>query len=600
MSPEQAAAERAIDARSDIYSLATVLYEMLAGEPPFTGPTTQAIIAKRLSGPAPSVRVVRPSVPLPVDRALARALALVAADRFSGMMEFAAAVDSVNTRTAAGPPPRGRRAALLLSIALLLLLGLSAVLWPRPGVGTSPDDAPADSAAVLPFSDQSPGQDDEYFSDGLTEELTTALARIPGLHVVARSSAFQFKGSTVDIREVGRRLRVRAVLQGSVRRSGDRLHVNAQLVNARDGYELWSESYDRELVDVFQVQEEIARAIGGALRVRLGADSAVHRRPTADLAAHDLYLKGRFAWNQRTGASLREAASYFEQAVARDTGFAQAWAGLSDANVLLPVYGELSPATAWPRARTAALRAIALDSLSAEAYTSLAYGTMLYQWDWPASERYFLRAIAVDSTYPTAHHWYADFLAGRGRMAEALAQFRRAQELDPLSRIIGTELGWAYNSLHRPAEADSVLTQVIQLDPQYAQGYFVLAQVRIEQRRYPEAIEATKEALRLDGGAFPHGTATLIAAYARAGDTLHATALLDSLSQRTTREHIPSFAFVVAYANLGKMDLAFAALERGIRERDELLPENFFEPLLDPLKADPRYPRVAALLRGGS
>ncbi len=599
MSPEQAAAERTLDARTDIYSLGVVLYEMLAGEPPFTGPTAQAIIAKRLSGPAPSVRVVRPGVPRYVEQALATALAPVPADRFPSMAAFSAALDPAHAAADQPRPGRSRWTALLVTGALLLLLLLGGILWRRRAAGSATVAAAPSSAAVLPFTDQSAGKDEEYFSDGLTEELTTVLARIPGLHVVARSSAFQFKGSTADVREIGRRLGVGAVLEGSVRRSGNRLKVSAQLVNTRDGFELWSESYDRDMADVFQVQEEIARAIGGALQVRLGAasDSALRLRPTTDLAAHDLYLKGRFAWNGRTEVSLPQAARYFEAAVARDSNFALAWAGLADVNVLLPIYNGMAPDLAWPRAKSAALRAIALDSTSAEAYTSLAYGTMLYQWDWAASEAYFRRAIAADSAYPTAHHWYADFLAGRGRLEEALQQFRRAQALDPLSRIIAAEVGWAYTSLHRLDEADSAFARLIHLDPNYAPARSTLAQLRIEQRRYPDAIAEMQQSIRL-GGSFPHGTATLIAAYARSGDRPRALALLDSLTAQSKQAYVPPFAFAVAYANLEEMDRAFAALERGIRERDALLPENFFEPMLDPLKRDPRYPAVAARIRG--
>jgi serine/threonine-protein kinase len=291
---------------------------------------------------------------------------------------------------------------------------------------------------------------------------------------------------------------------------------------------------------VFQVQEDIARAITTALRVRLegGSDSALTRRPTGDLVAYDLYLKGRFAWNQRTETSLPQAASYFEQAVARDSTFSRAWSGLADTYVLLPIYSAIPSATAWPRAKAAAMRAIALDSGSAEAYASLAYGTMLYEWDWAGSERAFKQAIAADSAYATAHQWYADFLAGRGRLEEALIQMMRAQELDPLSRIIGTEVAWVQLSLHHLDEADSVIARVLRLDPNYAQSLFVQAQIRIEQKRYPEAIAAMRRAFEL-GGFFGHGMATLIAAYARSGERVRATDLLDSLTTRAAHEYVP-------------------------------------------------------------
>ncbi len=600
MSPEQAAAEKALDARTDIYSLGAVLYEMLAGEPPFTGPTAQVIIAKRLSGAAPSIRVTRPAVPAAVDQALRQALAMVPADRFATMAEFHAALDlqhSGERETAAGIRHQRRTGVAIGVLAVVLAAGYFLFPWRRGVAGSA---APPTSAAVLPFSDQSPAHDQAYFSDGLAEELTTVLARIPGLRVAARSSAFQFREAAIDVRDVGRQLGVGAVLEGSVRRNGNRLRVSAQLVDARNGYELWSEIYDRDIVDVFQVQEEIARAIGAALQLRLagGADTALRHRPTQDLEAYDLYLKGRFAWNQRTGNSLTEAARYFEQATARDSMLSRAWAGIADAYVLLPVYSSLSPVTTWPRAKAAALRAIALDSASAEAWTAFAYGTMLYEWDWATSEAAFKRAIAADSTYPTAHHWYADFLTGRGRQEEALIQMTRALALDPLSRIIASEVGWIQLSLDRLDEADTTLARLLRLDPNYPQALLILGQLRIEQRRYPEAIAAMKQSLEL-GGENGHAEATLVAAYARAGDRASATALLDSLTTRSARRYIPPFVFAIAYANLGDRDRAFAALERGIRERDVLMPENFFEPLLDPLKSDPRYATIAARIRGG-
>jgi tetratricopeptide (TPR) repeat protein len=393
---------------------------------------------------------------------------------------------------------------------------------------------------------------------------------------------------------------VGTVLEGSVRRSGNRLRVNAQLVNTANGYELWSETYDRNLADVFQVQEEIARAIVSALRVQLagGRDSTLVDRPTEDLDAYDLYLKGLFAMNERSETTIPEAVHYFEQAVARDSGFARAWAGLADAYVLLPLYTGTSPATTWPRAKPAALRAIKLGGGLAEAHSALAYGTMLYDWNWAEAEREFQQAIAADPRYPTAHHWYADFLAGRNRLDESLTEMRRAQELDPLSRIISAETGWVYNSLHRSAEADSEITKVLRLDPNFSQALFVLGLIRIEQGRSREAIVAFRHAL--DSGGFnAHTAGALVWAYAAAGKRDSATALLDTLSARSAHEYIPPFAFAVAYTGLGDRDKAFYWLDRGVKERDVVLPETFFELLLDPLKQDSRYAAIATRISGG-
>jgi eukaryotic-like serine/threonine-protein kinase len=603
MSPEQAAGDRELGPRTDIYSLGCVLYEMLAGEPPYTGATAQAILAKRLREPVPSVATLR-QVPVPVELAVSRALARTPADRFSSAAQFARALHQITlpgtqTIRTVRISRNVLRATALMGGLLLLVGGYLAVsrfsTTPADNMNGSPGAGPEGiaSAAVLPFTDMSATKDQEYFSDGLTEELITSLSQVPGLRVAARTSSFQFKAANADVREVGRKLAVGSVLEGSVRRSGDRLRVSAQLVSAKDGYQLWSESYDRSVADVFAVQEDIARAIVSALRVRLvgGADSTLATHPTTDLVAYDLYLKGRFAWNQRTEASIPEAAQYFEQATKRDPNFARAYAGLSDANLLLPSYASVSPAIAWPRARAAATRALALDSTLAEAYTSLAYGTMLYEWDWNRAEELFRRAIEEDSSYATAHHWYADYLAGRGRLDEALHEMRRAAELDPLSRIIGNEVGWILCLMHRPDEALVQGESMRRLDPNFAHTYFILGLAQIQKGQGREAVVSLQRAIDLSGF-YSHISAALARAYAVAGDTAAAVDVLRDMERRSTNQYVAPFAFAVAHTALGHKTEAFKWLHKGIDQRDLFLPENFFDPLLDPLRSDPRYVEI--------
>ncbi len=428
MSPEQAAGERALDARTDIYALGCVLYEMLAGEMPYSGPNAQAVLARRLSEPAPSLRTTR-DLPVAVERTVARALARTPADRYASAAEFARALQFVD----APARPILQRRWLAAAVVVLLLAGVAAAIRFRAG---AKGPAVPVSAAVLPFADLSEGKDQEYFSDGLTDELITALSRVEGINVAARTSSFQFKNRQVDVSEIGRQLHVGAILEGSVRRSGNRVRITAQLVSTRNGYQLWADAYDRELKDVFGVQEDIARSIIAALQVKLGArgNRALRARPTTDIEAYDLYLKGRFAWNQRTRSGMQLAVSYLEQAVARDSEFALAWAALADAYLLAIPYAGTSKDVDWPKAKAVATRALAIDSTLGEAYTALAYGTMIYDWDWPAAEANFQRAIAVDPTYPTGHQWYGDFLWSQGRLREALDQMRDALRLDPLSR----------------------------------------------------------------------------------------------------------------------------------------------------------------------
>ena len=586
MSPEQSVADRALDLRTDIYSLGAVLYEMLAGEPPFSGPNQQAILAKRLSEPVPHLSTLR-DVPPAVERIVTRALARAPADRFASAGEFAAALDQATSGERAAPETVGLPAATRARRRRRAALAIYLLARPRPAAG-----APPESAAVLPFLDLSPQHDQEYFSDGLTEELTASLSRVPGLRVAARSSAFRFKGRSPDVAEVGNRLHVGAVLEGSVRKSGNRLRVTAQLVSVKDGYQLWSDSYDRDLADVFAVQENIARAIVGALRVRLaGRPDSAFAPPTRDLAAYDAYLKGRFAWNQRTDTSLPEAVRYFEEAIVHDSNFAQAYAGLSDAYLLLPSYSGVSPGVAWPKAKAAALRALALDSNLAEAETSLAYGRMIHEWDWAAAEAGFHRAIRADSTYANAHHWYADFLAGRGRLNESLAEMQRAAELDPESGIISAEVGWVYYLMHRSDEAQAQIERLLARDQNFAHAHFVMGLIQIEQGRPRDAVASLRRAVEL-GGIYPHTAAALAFAYAASGDTAATKRMIDEFRRRAAHEYTPPLTFAVAYAALGDTAKGLDWLLRGVETHDIFMSENFFDPMLDPLRHGPRYRRV--------
>jgi serine/threonine-protein kinase len=592
MSPEQAAGERALDARTDVYALGCVLYEMLAGEMPYSGPNAQAVLAKRLSEPAPSLRTTR-DLPIAVERTVARALARTPADRYATAAEFARALQSAD----APARPILRRRWLAAAVVVLLLAGVAAAI--RFRAGAKGPAAPA-SAAVLPFADLSEGKDQEYFSDGLTDELITALSRVEGISVAARTSSFQFKNRQVDVNEIGRQLHVGAILEGSVRRSGNRVRITAQLVSTRDGYQLWSDAYDRELKDVFGVQEDIARSIISALQVKLGArgNRALRARPTGDLEAYDLYLKGRFAWNQRTATGMAQAVRYLEQAVARDSGFALAWAALADAYVLAIPYAGAPRDIDWPKARAAVARALALDSTVGEAHTALAYGTMIYDWGWPAAEASFRRAIAVDPTYPTGHQWYGNFLWSQGRFREAMVQMREALRLDPLSLIIGDEVAQTYYLQHQFDSAEAQVRATLQLDPNYAHSLYVLGMIYLGQHRYREARDVLQRAEQLAG--FEEDLAgALGSAYAQAGDRAAAARYIAELERRVATGQVGPFALALAYTGQGDLPRAFANLDRAINIHDAFLPEDFFDPQLDRLRADPRFAGVEARMRVG-
>ncbi|HEU5170770.1 MAG TPA: protein kinase, partial [Gemmatimonadales bacterium] len=360
MSPEQAMGEAELDGRSDVYSLGCVLFELLAGTPPFTGATGIALMTQRWVGLAPRVRARRPEISEAVDEAVARALARDPADRFPTAADFAQALAAASAATT--PSPFART------------------------VATDTRSADEASIAVLPFVNLSPDRETEYFSDGITEEIINALTQVRGLRVVARTSAFAFKGKELDVREIGSRLNVRTVVEGSVRRAADRVRITAQLVNTADGYHIWSNTYDRTMADIFAVQDELARAIAGALQQRVGrGDSgALVKPPTGSMEAYSLYLRGHYSWNRRTPEGYRAAIEDFERAVALDPEFAPPYAGTAYCWAMLGFdeFGVLPPAEAMPKAKAAAERALELDPVLPQAHGSRGLVAFLYDWDW--------------------------------------------------------------------------------------------------------------------------------------------------------------------------------------------------------------------------
>jgi serine/threonine-protein kinase len=410
MSPEQAMGVEVLDGRTDIYALGCVVFEMLTGRPPFTGANAQAVVARHITEPVPSMRTAADTIPAWLDRVVQRTLAKPPDERFSTAGDLARAlVPSAPTEVVAAS--RTER-----------------------------------SIAVLPFANLSPDPENEYFADGMTDELINALAKVPGLRVVSRTSAFAFKGRQQDVRTIGGQLNVECVLEGSVRRAGRRLRTAVQLVNVADGYQLWSETFDREMEDVFAIQDEISRGIVSALKLRLLGEGPglLVKSATADFEAYTLYLKGRLLWNRRSDDALRHGLAHFEQALARDPNYALAQVGLADSYVLLGFYTALAPAEAFPRAQAAAETALRLDPALGEAYPALAYVKMYYEWDWTGALRAFRQAIERNPNYATAHQWLGNCLAILGRFDESVASFQRAVELDPLSAIKNAALGWGH------------------------------------------------------------------------------------------------------------------------------------------------------------
>jgi eukaryotic-like serine/threonine-protein kinase len=503
------AGEREIDGRSDLYALGCVLYEMLGGQPPFTGATIESVVHQHLAVEAPPITNLRPAVPGAVAAAVQRALAKNPADRFNPVALFADALHAApSVATPAAVARRAtrtwwRRPAVVGAAALAVVLAAAAGLRPVGNRGSAAAGAP--SVAVLPFVDLSGGTS-EYLGDGMAETLINALSSVEGLRVAARTSAFTFKGKNEDVRAIGEALGVGAVLEGSVQRAGSRLRITAQLVNTRDGFHLWSQSFDRDASDIFALQDEVARAVVAALEVRLvGADTApVVNLGTTSVAAYQAYLQGLFFWNKRTTADIERSAEYYRQAVDIDPEFAAAWAGLASAYVLfVPSEYEVRSipfGEALARAEAAARRALALDPGQAAAHTALA---LAYEKRGMMEEAgvSYRQAIEADPRYPTARQWYASYLAMLGRTAEGVEQIQAAARLDPLSLVILVEVGELLQAAGREAEATAAYEHVMGLYPgAYLVNYF--AGVHFLQRG-----EYTRAADLLSGGSWRPGRA---------------------------------------------------------------------------------------------
>jgi serine/threonine-protein kinase len=558
MSPEQATAERKLDGRTDLYGLACVLYEALAGEPPFAGSNVRATMALHATQPAPSLRAKRPDVPLQVDQVVAKAMAKEPSDRYGTSLEFAEALAAPASGTAA-------------------VRGLGHVGAKR-------------AVAVLPFVNTSPDPDNEYFSDGITDELINALAKVDRLQVASRTSAFALKGSGRDVREIGAMLNVAVVLEGTVRKAGDRLRITAQLINVADGRHLWSERYDRELRDVFQVQDEIARTIVSTLRRTLVGDvgEPLPKRYTENLAAYNHYLRGRYHWNRRGRDGLAEAVKHFELAISEDKGYALAHTGLADSYALQLDYRGIPVAEGMRRAKAEALKALELDDDLAEAHTSLAWVTFLYEWDWEAADREFRRAIELNPSYATAHQWYAWLLMALGRTEDGLAEGRASLEADPASVSIRRTLGWLYYYAGRSADALVHLRHAVALQPNAEESHRVLGLALTQDGQFDAAVDALREALSL--GPESAYTKAAIAYLASVTGRLDETKrMLDELEEHATEAYVSPVAFATVHVALGNTDRALASIEQAYQERRGWLAYLNVEPILEPLRSDPRF-----------
>lgn len=451
---------------------------------------------------------------------------------------------------------------------------------------SAPSRAPSASIVVLPFANVSGDPADEPFTDGLTEELIGAISRVPGVTVTGRTSTFALKGRGLDARTIAQMLGVTTLLEGSVRRAAGRLKVVTQLVSAEDHRVLWAESYDRAAVDVFAVQEEIARAAAAALQARLGAGPRL-ARPATDLVAYELYLKGRHILNTRSGGErLLQAIRYFEESVERAPTYAPAYAGLSDAYAYLAVFAYRRSHDAFPRAMSAARKALALDDTLTEAHASLAHALCVYEYEWAASEREFRRAIALDPGYIFARIAFAICLQDQGRFSEAVEQLKSARAADPLVPHIGAVLGRVYVNARQPDRAISVLREAMEFGPELDLVHQQLGHAYVQKGMLAEAIIALRRAAELSG---ERDSAHLAYAYALMGARSDAERIVHALLDPAEHRDVLPFHLALAYAGLGDVDAAFGWLERGYTERASFMDGVKVTPAFEGLHSDPRW-----------
>jgi TolB-like protein/class 3 adenylate cyclase/Flp pilus assembly protein TadD len=484
-------------------------------------------------------------------------------------------------KTAISATARGRRRMLVAVGVLVAVLAVAAVFWLRRAGRGSAGGTP--SIAVLPFVDMSSEKNQEYFSDGLAEELLNDLAKIPGLRVAARTSSFQFKGKNEDLRTVGEKLNVGAILEGSVRRQGSRVRITAQLIKVGDGFHLWSETYDREMNDIFAVQDEIARSVAGSLKVALlGKKTAIPSAQGTNAEAYNAYLQGEYFLKRHGKENLEKSLGYYEQAINLDPGYAPAWVGLAAARSDQADRGYLPVEEGYRKAREAAERALALDANLAEAHAAMGGIKMSYDWDWAGADASFQRALALEPGNAKFVRNAGQLAKTLGRFDEALAQDRRAVELDPLSVPAHNTLGFAAYYAGRRDEAAAALKKAIELNPEFPNSHALLGQVYLAQAHPQQALaEMEREpepAVRLQGQAL---------AYYALGRKKESDAALAELIAKYQAEAAVQIAEV--YAFRGEADRAFEWLERAYSQRDSGLAEMKGDPLLKSLERDPRY-----------
>jgi serine/threonine-protein kinase len=594
MSPEQVKGE-ALDARSDIFSFGACLFEMMSGKQPFVAENAAATLSAILTKePPPLTRYVE--VPAEVQRIVRKCLEKDKENRYQSAQELAIDLKSLKRGGEPGvsdlvrtDKPKKYRWLYATVALLVLLISVSIALYLfRP----SSSATPISSLAVLPFTNASADLNAEFVSDGITESIINSLSQISQLKVTARTTAFRYKGKEVDPRAVGRELNVDALLTGKVIQHGDSLYIQTDFVSTADGSQLWGERYSRKLSDILAVQDEIARQISEKLRLTLTHDEKqrLTRRYTDNTEAYQLYMQGRYYWNKRTDEGLKKGADYFQRAVNVDRRYALAYVGLADSYNFLGAFGlgVLPPMEAHPKAREAALNALAIDNTLAEAHTSLAFVMFYYDWDSLNAEREYKQAIEADPKYALAHQWYSHLLMASGRTSEAISEARRAQELEPAALSTNMNVGWQFYFAREYDQAIAATQKTLDLDPDFVQARWALGRAYVQKGMFKEAIEELQRGASHSGRG-PVYVSALGYAYAASGKKDKAQEIIEDLKELSKQRYVSPYWVALVYAGLGDNVKALEWLERAYSERSGGMVWLMAEPQWDNVRGEPLF-----------
>ena len=606
MSPEQAEAEE-LDQRSDIYSLGVILYEMVTGHVPFEGENPLSVAMKHKTQMPTDPKKLNPQIPVELSRLILKCLEKDRKDRYQNAEQVRSELENIEMGipTAERVIPRKRtvtskeitvtfnlrRFCILASVIVALVIAVAIIFKYLPNQDTVSSQPDIPSIAVLPFEDLSPAKDQEYFCDGITEELINALTQIKDLRVIARTSTFSYKGKNVNIRDIGSQLNVATILKGSVRTADNRLRITAQLIDTTGGHHLWSDRYDRQMGDVFAIQDEITLAIVDTLKPKLLSQEKARltKRQPVDIKAYNLYLEGLFFSNKRGEINLKKAVECFQQAIEKDPNFAPAYAGLALSYGLRPIYASIPPKETIMKAREIAQKAIEIDETLPEVHSILGFIKTWYDWDWEGAEREYKRAIELNPGYAGAHRGYSYNLMFRARFDEAIKEMEQALELDPLSVVVNHELGIIYINTGQFDHAVNALKRSLAMDPSRVYAHHHLGEAYLGKSMYDKALVEFQKEREISKGAQVWTEVYIGRTYVEMGKADEAQKVLDNLLERSKTEYVPPFILACFHFVLGEDDTGFEWLNRAHKEQDTWLCWLKINLELDSVRSDPRY-----------